>query len=133
MSWEQVGGRRYYYRHVRVGGESRRVYVGTGAAAEMAAAADVARRLGRAVAARQCQAERDRHGEAEAPLLELCELADTLARAALVAGSKTLTAPAVSRRGRPSCAASTPCSLRAWARRASPSCCTRRGPRPWVG
>src|SRR5690349_12437570 len=87
MGWEQVGGRRYFYLSRRVGGRPRRVYVGpaNSPAAELAAAADGLRRLGREVAARERRAERARHQEAEAPLLELCELTDVLARAALVA------------------------------------------------
>ena len=86
MGWEQVGGRRYFYLSRRVGGRPRRVYVGpaNSPAAELAAAADHLRRLGREAAARERQAERERLRGAEAPLLDLCELTDVLARAALV-------------------------------------------------
>ena len=86
MAWQAVDGRKYYYRHRRDGGRPRTVYVGAAGspAAELAAAADLLRRLGREVAARERHAERERLRGAEAPLLDLCELTDVLARAALV-------------------------------------------------
>jgi hypothetical protein len=86
MAWQVVDARKYYYRHRRVGGRPRTVYVGAAGspAAELAAAADGLRRLGREAAARERQAEQARQREAEAPLLDLCELTDVLARAALV-------------------------------------------------
>ena len=86
MAWQEVDGRRYYYRGRRLCGRTRRVYVGPAGspAAELAATADHLRRLGREAAARERQAEQARHREAEAPLLDLCELTDVLARAALV-------------------------------------------------
>ena len=86
MAWQEVDGRRYYYRGRRLCGRTRRVYVGAAGspAAELAAAADHLRRLGREVAARERHAERERLRGAEAPLLDLCELTDVLARAALV-------------------------------------------------
>ncbi len=85
MAWERVGSRRYYYRSERLAGWPVRRYVGTGPAAELAAAADDLRRLQRAARARELEAERDRRREAEDPLLALCKLTDTLTRAALVA------------------------------------------------
>src|SRR6516162_83512 len=87
MAWQVVGGRRYYYRHRRDGGRPRRVYVGPAGspAAELAAAADGLRRLGREAAARESRAEQARQREAEAPLVKLCELSDVLTRASLLA------------------------------------------------
>ena len=87
MAWQAVDGRKYYYRHRRVGGRPRTVYVGAAGspAAELAAAADHLRRLGREAAARESHAEQARQREVEAPLLELCELSDVLTRAALLA------------------------------------------------
>jgi hypothetical protein len=85
MPWEQVGQRRYYYRGEWVAGRAVRRYVGTGPAAELAAAADDLRRLERVIETRERQAEQDRHREAEMPLLELCGLTDLLTRVALVA------------------------------------------------
>ena len=88
MAWERRASKRYYYRSERVGGRPVRRYVGAGggAAAELAAAAADAGRLGRVAAARERQAERERLRGAEAALLELCEVSDIVARAALVAG-----------------------------------------------
>lgn len=40
MPWSIRGEKRYYYRHVRVGGRRRKVYVGTGTTAEMQAQVD---------------------------------------------------------------------------------------------
>ena len=87
MAWQVVDGRKYYYRHRRVDGRPRTVYVGAAgsAAAELAAAADHLRRLGREAAAREHQAEQARQRGAEAPLLQLCQRTDALTRAALVA------------------------------------------------
>ena len=86
MAWQEVDGRRYYYRGRRLCGRTRRVYVGAAGspAAELAAAADDLRRLEREVTARERHAERERLRGAEAPLLELCAVTDVLARAALV-------------------------------------------------
>jgi hypothetical protein len=85
MSWQEVRGRRYYYRHRRVGGRPCRIYVGTGPAAELAAAADALRRVQGEIEARERREEQARLREAEEPLLALCELTEDLARAALVA------------------------------------------------
>ena len=87
MAWQEVDGRRYYYRGRRLCGRTRRVYVGAAGspAAELAAAADHLRRLEREAAARERHAEQARQQEAEAPLLELCQLTDVLTRAALLA------------------------------------------------
>jgi hypothetical protein len=79
------GAKVYYYRGERRGDKVARRYVGSGDVAELAAAADELRRLERAVARRQRQEQQQRLLDAEAPLLELCSLADGLARAALLA------------------------------------------------
>jgi len=85
MPWEQRGQKKYFYRTERVRGRAVRRYVGTGAAGEMAAAADGLRRLNREIEARERRAEQARQQEAEAPLLRLCNVTDLLARAALLA------------------------------------------------
>jgi hypothetical protein len=85
MAWVLVQGRRYYCRHRRIGGRSRRIHVGRGPAAEMAAAIDELRRLGRAIQRRQLEEERKRLQGAGAALEAVCEGTDVLARAALVA------------------------------------------------
>jgi hypothetical protein len=86
MAWQVVDGRKYYYRHRRVDGRPRTVYVGAAgsAAAELAAAADDLRRLGREAAARDRLAEQARQREVEDPLVRLCALSDVLTRAALL-------------------------------------------------
>ena len=64
-----------------------RRYVGAAAsaAAALVAAADDLRRRQREVAARERHAEQERLREAEAPLLQLCQMTDALSRAALLA------------------------------------------------
>jgi hypothetical protein len=85
MPWDVRGEKRYYYRTVRPGGRAGRRYVGTGAAAERAAAADGARQRERQRAARALRQEREQLVQAQAPLLQFCEETDLLVRAALVA------------------------------------------------
>ena len=86
MAWQKRGTKRYYYRNERAGGRPVRRYVGAAAspAAELAATADDLRRLGREIEARELRDEQARLAAAAAPLLALCGLTDTLARAALV-------------------------------------------------
>ena len=84
MAWQQVGSKRYYYRNQCVAGRSVRRYIGTGPAAELAAAADELRKLRRVIADRELKAEQTRRHQAEAPLLALCGLTDNLTRATLV-------------------------------------------------
>jgi hypothetical protein len=84
MPWDKRGDKRYFYTAERVNGRPVRRYVGTGPAAELAAAADDLLRVERAAAAREHRDEQARHEEADAPLRELCQLSDLLARAALL-------------------------------------------------
>ena len=87
MPWEQRGSKRYFYDSERRGGRPVRRYVGAAAsaAAALVAAADDLRRLQREIAARERHAEQERLREAEAPLLQLCQMTDALSRAALLA------------------------------------------------
>ena len=85
MAWERVGSRSYYYRKVWRDGRCVRVYVGAGAAAELAAATDDIARVQRQMAARALQEEQDRLAAAAAPLQQLCDASDVLSRAALLA------------------------------------------------
>ena len=86
MAWEARGGRRYYTRSRRVNGRVVREYVGTGAVAELAAAADALRRADRRAAMEARRAEEAGWRAALGPLLELSRAADLMARAALLAG-----------------------------------------------
>ena len=85
MTWEQRGEKSYYYHNKRVGSRVVWRYLGTGAIAELAAAADDLRRLERTIEASARHAEQARLQEAEAPLLELCDCSERLACAALLA------------------------------------------------
>jgi hypothetical protein len=85
MGWEVHGRCRFYTRSRKVAGRVVREYVGTGAVAELAAAADALRRADRRAALEARRAEQDRWREALAPLMELSRVADLVARAALLA------------------------------------------------
>jgi hypothetical protein len=84
MGWEPRGNGLYYFRYRKVNGRVVREYVGAGAVAELAAAADALRRADRRAATEARRAEEASWREALAPLLELGHVADLLARAALL-------------------------------------------------
>jgi predicted nucleic acid-binding protein len=86
VAWETRNGTRYYYRSVRDGKRVRKEYVGTGETAEALAHADEAIRLVRKLERDECQAEVEQMEELAAPMLEIAELAEVLARAHLAAG-----------------------------------------------
>jgi hypothetical protein len=81
VSWD----RGYYYRSKKVRGRHRRVYVGKGKAAELAAGLDALQRSERQARIAAWQAERADIEALDRPLCELIELADELAEAALLA------------------------------------------------
>ncbi len=81
MAWEARGGGRYYYKVSRDGGRIRRLYLGNGPVADLAARDAELRRAERQARARS----QARLEAAEAASRELAELTDLLARAALVA------------------------------------------------
>jgi hypothetical protein len=93
MSLEERNGKLYYYRSVRHGDTVRRVYVGSGELARIAYEGDVAEREAereaeRAAeehARREAELERERLEALAAPVDELSEAADILARAHLIA------------------------------------------------
>ena len=85
MGWEPRGNGRYYFRYRKVDGRVTRQYLGAGAVAEVAAAADALRRADRRAASEARRAEQARWRAALAPLLELSRVADLMARAALLA------------------------------------------------
>jgi hypothetical protein len=85
VAWERRGGNLYYYRCEREGGGVRKRYIGTGEVAELIAHADAALRLAREQRQAREGAELERLEALCAPLEELSEAADVLARAQLVA------------------------------------------------
>jgi hypothetical protein len=86
MAWEQgPRGQKYYTRTLRAGGRRVRQYLGSGPQAQAAAAADALRRAERQAQAAACRRERDRLREADGLVLELFEMANLVASAALVA------------------------------------------------
>jgi hypothetical protein len=74
-----------YYRSVRVNGRPRRVYVGSGATAEAAAAEDKLARAGKELERAQVEAEQAEAERLDANLKQVCAIADSLAKAALYA------------------------------------------------
>ena len=89
MGWESRGScrGRYYTRSKRANGRVVREYVGAAGdpLVELVAAADALRRGDRRAAAEARRAEEASWQAALAPLLELSQVADLLARAALLA------------------------------------------------
>ena len=85
MGWEARGNGLYYFRYRKIDGRVTRQYLGAGAVAELAAAADALRRADRRAAMEARRGEQARWREALAPLMALSRVADLLARAALLA------------------------------------------------
>jgi hypothetical protein len=85
LAWEERSGRRYYYRSVRRSGCVVKEYLGTGPVAEATAQLDEEDRRRRKEAAEAWKEEMRRIEALEGPIKELCDAAETLARAALVA------------------------------------------------
>jgi hypothetical protein len=84
--WERrVRGGRYYTKSHRVGGRVVREYVGTGPLAELAARLDAEERRRREEERASQREERKRLDALAAPVVELCEVAEVIARAALIA------------------------------------------------
>ncbi len=86
MAWEKRKGRRYYYKGERVGGRVRKIYLGADKVARALARADAVIRRTKELEREREQAERERLRALASPGRELCEAADVLARAVLVAG-----------------------------------------------
>ncbi len=82
MGWLTRGRKRYFYRSVRTGRAVRRVYAGTGEAAELAALEDTARRA----EARAWRDERSRLAAADAALDRLADVARAFADANCLLG-----------------------------------------------
>lgn len=92
MAWEKrKRGSRYYTRSRKVAGKVVREYVGGGTGfggklGEIAASSDELGRLERELRACEFREEREKVEALASPVLELCEAAEVLARAHLVAG-----------------------------------------------
>ncbi len=86
MGWEpRERGGPYYTRSRREGGRVVREYVGAGPAGALASEADRVEREQRGAAVLEEKQERQRLGVLTAPLLEVSEAAEVLARAHLIA------------------------------------------------
>ncbi len=85
MAWEERGGGRYYYRTHWVNGRPVKEYVGGGLAGWLASEADRIDRERREARALEERREREKLEALAAPVLELSEAAEILARAHLIA------------------------------------------------
>lgn len=85
MPWQVRGNKRYYYRSVATPDGPRRVYVGTGAAGEAAAATDELRRRERQRNADRFVALQAEISETLSPVEELDQNLDLLTHATLLA------------------------------------------------
>jgi|SRR5215207_4144826 len=86
MPWEKrERGGFYYTRTKKVNGKVVREYVGGGILGELAARLDALERNQQKEEAAAWKEEREQMEALEAPVEELCEAAETLAKAALVA------------------------------------------------
>ena len=85
MYWKQRGNHRYLYKAVRVDGRPHRIYVGTGADAEAALAADRLERLERQRQREQLQAYQQQVRDTVVAADAMCQETDNLTRAALLA------------------------------------------------
>jgi hypothetical protein len=87
MAWERrERGGRYFTRSRRVQGRMVREYVGAGSLGEFAARTDAEGRERRKAEAARGRAEVERLEVLTAPVVELCEMVEVLARAHLIAG-----------------------------------------------
>ena len=85
MTLERRDRRLYYYRSVREGEKVRKVYVGAGEIARISHEGDILRRTEREAQRKREKAELERLETLAAPVLELSEAAEVLARAHLIA------------------------------------------------
>ena|SRR5687767_5465147 len=85
MAWERRGSNLYYYQSQRIDGRVRKKYVGTGDVAEVIAHADETIRRGRAARSERARVELEEARTLASAGEELCEAADILAVAQLVA------------------------------------------------
>ena len=85
MAWEKRGGNLYYYRSVRRGDKVSRVYMGSGELAKIVHERDLINRAIEEGRRQEERRERERLEALTAPVAELEEIAEILARAHLIA------------------------------------------------
>ena len=86
MGWEKrARGGLYYTRSKKIGNQVVREYVGTGPLAQLAAEMDALDRQRRQEEAEAWRTERECMEALETPIEELCQAAEVLAQAALLA------------------------------------------------
>ena len=85
MALERRNGNLYYYRSVRDGDKVRKVYLGSGELARIAHEREVMNRTARQHERRESAKELERLEALAAPVLELCEVAEILTHAHLIA------------------------------------------------
>jgi hypothetical protein len=85
MAWERRGSNLYYYQSQRVNGRVRKKYVGAGELAQTIAHADETIRQSRAAQSERARVELEEARTIASAGEELCEAADILAVAQLVA------------------------------------------------
>ena len=86
MALEKRNGKLYYYRSVREGERVRKVYLGAGELARIARDEELMSRALKAAERKRQREEVERLEVLAAPVAELCEISEILARAHLVAG-----------------------------------------------
>jgi hypothetical protein len=85
VALECRGGNLYYYRSVRDGEKVRKVYLGSGELARIAHEREIMNRAAREHERRESAKELERWKSLAAPVLELCEVAEILTHAHLIA------------------------------------------------
>jgi hypothetical protein len=85
LAWERRGSNLYYYQSERIDGRVRKKYVGTGHVAQAIAHADETIRKSRAAHSKRTRVELEEARTLASAGEELCEAADILAAAELVA------------------------------------------------
>jgi hypothetical protein len=85
VAWERRGSNLYYYQSERVNGRVRKKYVGAGEVAQAIADADQTIRRSRAARSERVRVELEEVRTLASAAEELCEAADILAVAELVA------------------------------------------------
>ena len=84
MTWSLRGERSYFYRHVREGGQRRKVYIGTGPTAELLAQVDQERYRVREQEQRRHQDDKKRLSLVDAAVSEFDRLVHRLVEARLL-------------------------------------------------